>query len=163
MNKIFLLLSLSFFIACSETEKQSSATDSKPSDSSNNIKPINTPDTTKKTWVLDDIEYPGNVAYALIMEKGKTKMAYNVDHKKGTISINGTKYELNQFKHEYDSDEFSIDGNDVHIFVEGTNFTDYENPEPGILKGTAASIRIIVKSDTVVFQNMEFWDGTNAD
>lgn len=119
----------------------------------------------KKPLVLDGVEYPGNVANAVFQDNGKTLFYYNVDTKKGAVSINGQPYHFDFFSHVVNTPDFTLKaGSEVQIRVEGTKYADYENPEPGIMKGRAALVQVIRGTDTLTLKNtVQVIDGTNAD
>lgn len=124
-----------------------------------------TEETEEKELNFDALKFPGSVAYAVFLKDGKTIFYYNVDTEKGEISIDGKKYKFDSYKHYINEADFLIkSGKELTITVNGISWEDYENPEPGILKGKAASVKIKLGDKEYVYDNaFDVVDGTNAD
>lgn len=147
-------------IACSNHQEEKAKT----TDTAKIVK-TDSPAIGKQSIAIDNIDFPGSVAYAVFQEDGKTLFYYNVDTKKGFISINKTKYDFTEYKHTINEPDYTLkSGDKISVKIEGTKFQDYENPEPGILKGRAAKVTIIMGAETLVLENkVDVIDGTNAD
>ncbi len=126
--------------------------------------PPKTDSVAKASLMIDATKSPGNVGIASFAQGGKPLFYYNVDTKKGSISINGKKYDFNSYAHEINGPSYTLkSGSDLTIKVEGTKYHDYANPEPGILKGKAATVTITLGADKLELKNVDVTDGTNAD
>ncbi len=114
---------------------------------------------------MDALKYPGSMATAIFLKDGKTLFYYNVDTKKGEISIDGKKYKFDSYKHAInDADYYFKAGKDVTITVDGTEIIAEENPEAGILKGKVETVKIKFGGKEYVYTNeFDVVDGTNAD
>ncbi|HMC99238.1 MAG TPA: hypothetical protein VKH37_03765, partial [Ferruginibacter sp.] len=89
---------------------------------------------------------------------------YNVDSKKGMISIDGTKYDFTSYTHTINEPDYTLKaGTDLTVMVTGTKMHEYEDPEPGILKGKAAKVVITLKGAALELTDVDVVDGTNAD
>lgn len=169
MRKLFILALCAAVCACSGKKENNNADPVAPQPAV----PVKTPDTgnttgntepVKTTLALDGVEYPGNVAHAVFQQNGKTLFYYNVDTKKGSVSINGRVYPFDFYAHIINEPDFTLkSGNQLSVKVQGTKFEEYENPEPGILKGKAALVTLILGTDTLNLKNVNVIDGTNAD
>lgn len=169
MRKLFILALCATVCACAgKKEKNEEPVVPQPT------VPVKAPDSgdaggqaepVKTSLTLDGVEYPGNVAHAVFQENGKTLFYYNVDTKKGAVSINGQQYSFDHFSHVINEPDFTLkSGNAVTIKVEQTVYGEYENPEPGIMKGKAGLVTVIRGTDTLTLKNrVEVIDGTNAD
>jgi len=117
------------------------------------------------TLNIDTMPYPGNVGKSVFLIDGKTIFYYDVDAKKGHITINGTKYDFDVYQHQINEPDFLLkSGDKVVINVTGAQYFDQEEPEPGILKGKAARVSIKLGSDSLVLENkVQVHDGINAD
>lgn len=157
---IFIALCTTSLVSCSNNTQEPAKTN----DTANTAKKDSLV-VVKQSIEIDSIAYPGNVAYAVFQQDGKTLFYYNVDTKKGYISINKIKYDFTEYKHTINEPDYTLkSGDKVLIKVEGTKFHNYENPEPGILKGNAAKVTITMGTETLGLDNkIDVIDGTNAD
>lgn len=175
MKKLLILALCAASFACGgKKEKETPVSDptetpvNKDTGSATPTPPPAKPDaatqTTTGQLVLDGVEYAGNVGQAVFQQNGKTLFYYNVDKKKGLISINGEQYTFDFFKHTINEPDFTLKaGDQLTVKVEGTAYSEYENPEPGIQKGKAATVTITLGTETLTLKNIEVIDGTNAD
>jgi hypothetical protein len=162
-QKILIYL---FCIACVACGNNSATKNENTSDApASTTKIANKTTRTPSDMIISPADYPGSVAYAVFAHEGKTIFYYNVDTQEGSITINNKIYNFTEYKHTINQpDYFLKSGNDLSIRVYGTKFSDYENPEPGILKGSAAKIVITLGNDSLIINNkIDVTDGTNAD
>lgn len=160
MRKFFILISMACLAACENNSVNN--TQVKDTSSSGEKKDNSV---AKEKLTIDAIDYPGNVAYAVFQQDGKTLFYYNVDTKKGSISINKQQYNFDSYQHKINEPDYELkSGDKLTILVTGTKYHEYENPEPGILKGKAANVTVILAQDTLVLSDkVDVIDGTNAD
>jgi hypothetical protein len=161
MRKLFFIPLSIVLVSCANNSKGGKNI----GDSTKNLTKTDSHAVVKQTLTIDTVAYPGNVAYAVFKQDKKTLFYYNVDTKKGFISINKTKYNFDFYKHTINKPDYTLkSGNEVLIMVEGTKFYEYENPEPGILKGKSEKVTVVKGADTLVLKNnIDVIDGTNAD
>src|SRR5438552_3633941 len=72
------------------------------------MQPPKTDTVARAALVIDPVKYPGSVGYAVFQQDGKTLFYYNVDTKKGSISINGTKYDFTSYTHEINGPTYKL-------------------------------------------------------
>lgn len=166
MRKLFLVTLTAILFSCnsskSDKENKTDSTTTKTDTSAN--KPATDPAAASTQLIIDPANDPGKVAYAVFQQNGQTLFYYNVDTKNGSISINGVKYDFTSYAHEINGSTYTLrSGDKLAIDVEGVKYHDYENPEPGILKGKAEKITITVGNEKIELKDVDVVDGTNAD
>lgn len=159
MKQLFILGLCTALISCGSNSPEKKLV----TDTSNATKTDSS--TTKKVLAIDTMAHPGKVGKSVFLQDGKAIFYYDVDKKEGHVTINGTKYNFDYFNHKINEPDFLLkSGSILSIKVEGTKYYDYENPEPGILKGKAAKVTIKLGGDSLVLNNkVEVYDGINAD
>jgi len=165
MRKLSFIALFGVLLSCnSSSPDKETKKDSTVVSKDTSVAPPKTDSAAGVTLTIDPVKYPGSVAYAVFQQDGKTLFYYNVDNKKGSISINGKKYDFTSYSHEINGSTYELkSGDDLTIEVTGTKYHDYANPEPGIMKGKAALVTIILGTAKLATNNVDVIDGTNAD
>jgi hypothetical protein len=170
MKSLFVI---GLFVVTASCQSKSGKTESSTNDTtktetqqsnSSNTQTGNSVTTSESSLAIDPVPYPGSVAYAVFQKGGQTLFYYNVDTKQGLVKVNGMEHKFTSYEHQINEPDYILKaGDDLTIKVEGTQFAEYENPEPGILKGKAAKVTVTLADGKLELTDVDVVDGTNAD